>query len=341
MKIMKRILVVNVNWVGDVIFSSPIFRALKEAYPEVRISCLAVPRVKKVLESISFIDEIIVYDEKGRHRNPFAKLRLIFELRRKHFDVAFLLHRSWTRALLIYLAGIPHRVGYDAKKRGKFLTHKVEPLEGPTHRSDHYLNVIESYGVHVSNRECQLDTSKDAERSIEELLRERGVQKNDYKIVVNPGGNWNLKKWPKESFSRLISGFVGSFETKVIVSGAQKDISLGREINSLSLNRAVNLTGETNLKQLMALMKVADLVISGDTGPLHMANSVGTEVVALFGPTRPEITGPRGSGRAHVIQHDVGCNQEACYHLTCPDNVCMQAITVEEVLEIVKQIRNK
>jgi len=135
---MDRILVVNVNWLGDVIFSSPVFRALKDAYPNARISCLAVPRVREVLESIPFVDEIIVYDEEGWHWNPLAKLKLIFELRQKRFDAAFLLHRSLTRALLVYLAGIPRRVGYDAKNRGRFLTHVVEPLDGTVHRSDHY-----------------------------------------------------------------------------------------------------------------------------------------------------------------------------------------------------------
>ena len=89
---MERILVVNVNWVGDVIFSSPIFKALKEAHPKSHISCLAVPRVREVIECIPFVDEIIVYDEQGKHRNPLAKLKLIFQLRRKHFNVAFLLH---------------------------------------------------------------------------------------------------------------------------------------------------------------------------------------------------------------------------------------------------------
>ena len=161
---MDRILVVNVNWLGDVIFSAPVFKALKEVYPQARISCLAVPRVKEVLESIPFIDEIIVYDEKGRHWNPLAKLKFILELRRKHFDVAFLLHRSLTRAFLVYLAGIPRRVGYDAKNLGRLLTHVVDPLDGQAHRSDHYLNIIESYGVPVKDRRCQLDVSLEAER---------------------------------------------------------------------------------------------------------------------------------------------------------------------------------
>jgi len=193
---MERILVVNVNWLGDVIFSSPVFKALKEAYPKAHISCLAVPRVREVLESIPFIDEIIEYDERGRHRNPFAKCKLIFQLRRKRFNVAFLMHRSLTRALMVYLAGIPQRVGYDEKNRGKFLTHKVKHLKDQVHRSDHYLNVIESFGVLVKDRQCQLNVSNKAKEDIDKILESKNIQENDYLVVINPGGNWDLKRWP-------------------------------------------------------------------------------------------------------------------------------------------------
>ena len=115
---MKKILVINANWVGDVVFSAPLFRALKEAYPQAHVSCLAVPRVKEVLESIPDLDEMIIYDERGKHRSPLAKIQLILELKHQRFDIAFLLHRSLTRALLVFLAGIPQRVGYDTKGRG-------------------------------------------------------------------------------------------------------------------------------------------------------------------------------------------------------------------------------
>ncbi|MBN1869447.1 MAG: lipopolysaccharide heptosyltransferase II [Candidatus Omnitrophica bacterium] len=337
---MKRILVVNVNWLGDVIFSSPVFKAIKEAYPQAHVSCLAVPRVKELLESMPYIDEILVYDEKGKHRSPLAKIGLIWALRLRRFDAAFLLHRSMTRALLTFLAGIPQRVGYDAKGRRRLLTHIVEPLDGQVHRCDYYLNIVESYGLKANDRKCELKTKPEVEGEVKSLLRSKGIRDDDYVIIVNPGGNWDLKRWPYESFSRLVSGLIKDLNARVIISGAEKDIPLVRKINQFASNKAVDLTGKTDLKQLMALMKNADLVISGDSGPLHIANSLGTRVLGLFGPTRPEITGPRGHGPAHILQQDVGCNREPCYHLMCPDNTCMQSITVREVLETVRQIKN-
>jgi len=337
---MDRILVVNVNWVGDVIFSAPIFKSLRMAYPNAKICCLAVPRVKEILESITQIDEIIIYDEKGRDRNPLAKLMLILKLRRKKFDIVFLLHRSMTRALLVYLAGIPQRVGYDTKNRGRFLTHKVDYSDNTVHRCDYYLNVIESYGIKVDDRRYELSVEQNAVNDIEKILRSKDIQAKDYLVVMNPGGNWDLKRWSGERFSRLINGFKNQSDIKVAITGSKKDRSLIKAMGGLSLDHALDLSGQTNLKQLMALMKRANLVISADSGPLHLANGVGCDVIGIYGPTRPEITGPRGSGKAYLIQYDVGCNRDPCYHLKCPDNICMQSVMVDDVLKIIKKIRN-
>ena len=115
---MKNILVVNVNWLGDIVFSAPVFQAIKDTYPQSRVSALALPRVVGILKQVPYVDEIIVYDEKGHDRSLWGKLKLIAHLRSKDFDAVFLLHGSWTRALLVFLAGIPIRVGYDRKKRG-------------------------------------------------------------------------------------------------------------------------------------------------------------------------------------------------------------------------------
>ncbi len=334
----NRILVVNVNWIGDVIFSLPIFKALKRNYPESEIACLAVPRVKKILEASHWVDEIIVYDEKGKHRNPLAKLRLIRELRRKKFQIAFLLHRSWTRALLVFLAGIPERIGYDTKGRGLFLTHRVKSLSVHGHRSDYYLNVLESYGIKVEDRGCELNVLPEPKTQLDQLLHRYDVKREDILIVINPGGNWNLKRWPKENFALLINRLSNEVKAKIIISGADKDYEFALEIAQRSQVNPIVLAGQTDLLQLVTLMKRANLVISADTGPLHLASSVGTDIIGLFGPTKPEMTGPRGKGRIKILHHDVGCNREPCYFLTCPDNICMQSVTVEDVMEAVHQM---
>src|SRR3989338_4712142 len=187
---MNKILVVNVNWLGDVIFSSPIFKALKTAYPDSKISCLAVPRVRDILESIPGIDEIIVYDEEGSHRSLLAKLRLIREFSQKRFDTAFLLHRSLTHALFVFFARIPQRIGYDTKGRGRFLTKAIQaPDERKMHRSDYYLNIVESCGVNVQDRATSLVVSAQTEKEMLDTLRGHGIGAKEFFIVIFPPGH--------------------------------------------------------------------------------------------------------------------------------------------------------
>lgn len=337
---MNRILVINVNWMGDVIFSVPVFKALKKTYPGAHISCLAVPRVREILECNSYVDEIITYDEEGTHQSPFAKIKLISQLRGRKFDVAFLLHRSFTRALLVFWAGIPERIGYATKGRGILLTHKVKPKPGLIHRSDQYLHIIESYGVKVEDRNCDLKVVPELREEMDGILLDHGIGPGDFLIVAHFAGNWDLKRWSKENFAKLIDRLISEFNAKVVLPGGANEIGLAREIAALTVRKPVILAGQTNLKNLAALLRRANVVISADSGPLHLASSVGANVIGLFGPTRPEVTAPRGTGRCTVLQHDVGCNREPCYNLDCPDNICMRSIKVEEVMHAVQSFRN-
>lgn len=334
---MKNILVVNVNWIGDVIFSTPIFKALKQQYPNANIVCMAVPSVVPVLKSCPYIDEIIIYDERGRHKWPWGKIQVIFTLSKFHFDIVFLLHRSWTRAFLIYLAGIRQRVGYDLKDLGRLLTHKVELLEGDVHRCDYYLNVIESFGVEVKDRTTEIVPSDSVREKVAYLLSAKGISKEEFLVVVNTGGNWDLKRWPKECFAELIGCIMSELKIKVVIPGALKDETLVDYIHQISQVDPVVMAGKTNLEQVFALMERADVVVSSDSGPLHIASSVGSSTIAIFGPTRPEITGPRGRGDSVVLQEDLDCNAEACYQLDCPDNRCMKAVFVDKVVVEVKK----
>lgn len=332
MKTVRKILVVNVNWLGDVVFSTPVFGALKKAYPDAEIVCLAVPRVKAVVESCPWIDRMISYDEDGAHKTLWGKMRLIGSLRREKFDCCFFLHRSLTRALLVFLAGIPVRVGYPTKGRGVLLTFRVKPLAGHVHRSDEYIRVIEDFGVAVEDRACVLNVDESLCAQMRERLSQSGVVEGDRVILVNLGGNWDLKRWPIEKFIELIDRLQEDLGWKVVVCGADKDAVLVQCVVSRVRSAIISFVGKTSLKELLALMRVVGRMVTADTGPLHLASSVGARTVALFGPTRPELTGPRGRGVPVFIQKDVGCNARPCYHLECRDNICMKTIRVDDVL---------
>jgi lipopolysaccharide heptosyltransferase II len=338
--IMKNILVFNVNWVGDVIFSLPVFKALREAHPQARIVCLAVPRVRELLLCCPNIDEVMLYEERAGHRSLWGKGRLIQTLKRRRFHKAFLLHGSLTRALLIYLAGIPERIGFSGKGRDRFLTHAV-PLPGEEellHRSDRYLRVVEGGGIPVRDRMCVLRPCARAVEEIIGLLADQGIAPDQPFVVMHTGGNWDPKRWPRPFFAALIQRMILELRIPVVIPGTKDDQRDAQRVGHLSGVDPVILAGRTSLVQLAALMARARCVVSADSGPMHIASAVGTPGVGIFGPTRPEITAPRGPGRFVILQKDVGCNRAPCYYLDCPRNVCMLAVGVDEVFETVRSV---
>ncbi|MDE1920389.1 MAG: lipopolysaccharide heptosyltransferase II [Candidatus Omnitrophica bacterium] len=332
---MNNILVVNINWLGDAVFSIPVFKALKKAYPQARISCLCVPRVKEVLEHCPYVDRIIVYDEKGRHRYPWQKLKLIFTLRKKRFDAGFLLHRSMTRSLMVYLAGIPLRIGYG-KVKG-LLTHPVAMDAEDIHRCDYYLKVPQAYGIKVQTRVCELRLKPEDIQSLDVKLSGAGLGKEEKYVVLNTGGNWDLKRWSPDSFAQLAGRLHEHMGLRVVFSGSGQDQEQCQRIAEASGIPAVIMAGATTLGESLALYKRALVVISADSGPLHLAHGVGADVIGIYGPTRPEITGPRGSGRCCILFNGVGCNKSPCYHLACGNNMCMKSVTVDDVLQAFKK----
>jgi heptosyltransferase-2 len=331
---MKRILIVNVNWRGDVLFSTPFIRAVREKYPHSFVASLVVPRCAPILANNPHLNELIIFDEKGKHRGLWGKLRLIGLLRSRHFDTVFLLHRSFTRTLICYLAGIPERVGYYTKKRKFLLTKIIPPPERQLHRIEYFLNIARACGIETENRDYEFFISSEDKDYARSLLRDKGLKESDFLAIINPGANWPLKRWPKENFARLADGLIKRYQAKVIITGAKSDLRLARNIASLMKNQPLILCGQTSLGELAALMGKATVVISNDSGPLHIAVSQKAKVICLFGPTSPEVTGPSGSGDYTVIQKDVGC-PTPCYQLGCKDNRCMKAITVDDVLEAV------
>lgn len=334
----KRILIFNVNWLGDVLFSTAAIRNIRRNFPRSFIACIVPSRCYPILKDNPNLDEVIIFDEKDRHKGLGAKLKFVSYLKRKKFDIAYLLHRSMTRALICWLAGIPERAGYLAKNRGCLLTRKID-MPGPDslHRIDFYLNILEKCGLRVEDRYTEFFINDHDIDFVDKFLAENAVGKKDYLAVLNPGGNWQLKRWPKEYWARLADDLIEKKKAKVVISGSTGDIQLAREIRKSMKGKPVIACGLLNLKQLGALCKRADVFVSADSGPLHIANSVGAkQIIAIFGPTSPEITGPVPAGKAVILRKETGC-KVPCYVSYCEkDNRCMKVITPEEVLTHIK-----
>lgn len=333
----KRILIFNVNWLGDVLFSTAVIRNIRRNFPNSFLACIINSRCYPILKGNPYLDEIIVFDEKDRHKSILAKLEFIKFLKAKRFDTVFLLHRSFTRAFICSLAGIPERIGYHTKKRDFLLTKKIiAPRLDTLHRIDYYLNLIERAGLKAEDRYPEFFISEEDLKSIDNFLNKNSITKEDFLVAINPGGNWQPKRWPKDYWVVLSDRLISEFSAKVIITGSHNDILLAKDIKDLMKFRPIIASGIFNLKQLGALCKRLDLFITADTGPLHIANAVGTKkIIALFGPTSPNITGPYPGKNVIIVSKDVGC-KIPCYVVDCSDNRCMKAITPEEVIEKVK-----
>lgn len=337
----KRILVFNVNWLGDVLFSTAAFRALRQAYPDAYIACIVHPRAKEILQGNPNLDEIIVFDEKDKEKHLLNKFKFVSKLAKKNFDTVYMFHRSVSRLMLMVMSNIPNRIGYKAKKRSfVLLTKRISLPKVKMHRVEYFLNILKTCGTPCEAKFYEFFIDMASQKKILDFFQDQGINKGDLVIALNPGGNWFLKRWIPERFSELANSLIKEFKAKIIITGSANDAALAESIGAGLVERPIIACGKTSLKELGALLERCNLFISADSGPMHIAVSLGVPTIALFGPTSPEITGPIGKGKVKVIQKDVGC-EIPCYKVDCQDSRCMKAINTEDVLEAVREIINK
>lgn len=328
----KRFLVVNVNWLGDALFSTPALRALRRKYPDAHIACLLPPRAAAVLKNNPNVNEIIEADDRVNLLRPFSFFKMLNRLRRGHFDIAIFFHGSSTKAWMAALAGIPERIGY-ATKKSRRLTRACPPPGKRLHKTDFFLNLLAFIGVPSAGREPDFVVTPEAERSSKALLIARGIGSSEPYVVAHAGGNWELKRWPVAHFARWAAAMKEAFPHRLVFCGSASERALSEEIlKTLPAGSAVSLCGETSLEVLAALLKNAACLVSNDSGPIHLAASQKTPLLGLFGPTSAEETGPLSAGKTLLFSKDVGC-EVPCYFSSCDTRVCMEWLTPEEVFE--------
>ena len=333
----ERILIVEVNWLGDVLFSTPAIRAIRQKYPGAYIAALVVPRCKALFLGNNYLDEVLILDEEGRHKGLRGKLTLIRDFKIRHFTIVYLFRKSLTRALCVFFAGINTRIGYDSKKSGFLLTQKLILPKEDLHRADMYYYLVTRMKIPEGERYCDFFISSDDKKFIDDFLKKYNIKNEKGLVVLHVGGNWNLKLWPKENFAQLIDALVERYHADVIISGSVKDSALAQEIASKARHKPFLACGMTTLHQLGALFQKSDLVISADSGPLHIAMAMEARTVSLFGPTAPEITGPMGRGDFSILRNkNIEC-VIPCYNLECKNNICMRSISVEQILDEVEK----
>ncbi|MCX7661620.1 MAG: glycosyltransferase family 9 protein, partial [Candidatus Omnitrophica bacterium] len=216
----KKILIFNVNWLGDVLFSTATIRNIRYNFPESYIGCIIPPRAYEVLKGNPHIDEIILFDEKERQSSIKEKINFVRLLKFKKFNMVFLLHRSFTRAFLCWLAGIPERIGYATLKRRFILTKGIPAIDRDSlHRIDYYLNIIEKAGLKVYDRYLEFFVEEKDIDFVKGILEKQNIRDSDFLVGLNPGGNWAPKRWPEEYWAKLADRLIEEFSFKVIITG--------------------------------------------------------------------------------------------------------------------------
>lgn len=330
----EKILVRGVNWIGDAVMTLPALKAIRRYYPEARISLLVKPPVAPLFENNPDIDEILVYED--RYRGAGGKLHLARMLRKKRFSKAILLQNAFDAAFIAFLSGIPERIGYDRDGRKFLLTKPVhyENQDRKVHHIHYYLDLLKAAGIKAEYSDPRLSLSLEERLSARKALSEltRPV------LGINPGATYgSSKRWLPERFAEVAGWFVKETRGSAVIFGGKHETAIAEEIyKQIPMNKLL-LAGKTSLRELAALISECDVFVSNDSGPMHMAYAVGTPLVAIFGSTSPELTGPVGEGHA-VIRADVDCSP--CFERTCDKDylICMFALTSEDVYSSVRRL---
>ena len=376
----KNLLIRGVNWIGDAVMTLPALRALRKALPEAKISLLVKPWVSAIFERDPNVDEIISYNDV--HRGIFGKMKLSRILNKKGFSCAILFQNAFDAAFITFLAGIKDRAGYNRDGRGFLLTEavKVPQKETNVHHIYYYLNLLEQLGIDAKYSDPYIYLSLDERLFARNLLKEmkRPI------LGINPGAEYgSAKRWFPERFAEIANWFIKDTNGSVVIFGSKKEEDIVQRIEYLlskqqsieqsavniqqsnptlppfnsSLSKGayrgveeggggiLNLAGKTSLRELISLISECDVFVTNDSGPLHISYAVGTPMVAIFGSTAPELTGPPSStiGNSNVvITLKFSCSP--CFERTCRNNDlrCMYAITSDDVyLGIKKVLPNK
>ena len=335
-----RILAVMKNWLGDLLFQMPALDLIKQKYPGASITCIAPERCREILEAHPAVSDFLGFDEKSTHRSWLSRMRFVLELRKRGpWDQGYLFHRSRSRAVFLAFAGVKERIGYGKGRKG-FLSRAIaEPLQ-PMHQLDYFFNMMQGAGFELpEEREYRFFYKEEDERVASEVLGAQGLKKNAKYICFHLGANWEPKRWPPAHFAALADRIEERWHLPVVVTGSQNDAPLFEEfISKVRRAKIISLVGKTRLRVSAAIYKNAACLVTGDSGPMHIASGVGAPVIALFGPTDPKLTGPRGRGESLVLQYVPLGYTIPFFGKDLPEGGWLSHITPDEVLDAIERI---
>ena len=329
----KKILVVRTDRIGDVVLSLPMLPLLKKTYPDAAITVMVRPYTKELVENHSCVSEVILWDE-SKGIWDYVK-----QLKEQHFDIALLPYPRFNLALIIFLAGIPHRAGtgyrwYSFLFNKKMYEHRKDAKR---HEVEYNLNLLRTIGIESDQTpRFEFSIPDEIKKNIDRLLSSDGIGQF---VVLHAGSGGSARDWSIDRFAALGDILHGQLNVTIILTGGSNELSLVASLAAKMKVPSVNYAGKFSLLELGALFMRAKLFVSNSTGPLHIASMVGTPVVAFYPPIiqcSPVRWGPYTEKKRVYTADNTRC--ELCKGGPCRSNVCMDQITVEQVVNGIQEL---
>ena len=352
---MNKILIINTYGIGDVLFTTPLIKNLRLAYPKAQIAYLANARTMDFIKQNTDINHVFVYDRDAYvaayRKNPlkFAQLWLAFvnEIRRERFDVVFDLSLNSTFGFLSWASGIKKRIGFNYRGRGNFLTDRIELLgfEGQ-HVVDFFLSLLKFVDVPVVDRHLNLTIPDQDLKWARDWLNDHKVDGQKPLVALFPGGgaSWGdqakYRLWGAAKYAELVDKIIENFDADIILMGDSKDRALCSDVARLAKYPLHDAVGQTSLLGLAALFKQCQAAIINDAGSVHVAVAVGVKALSIYGPVDPNVYGPYPPEEHVSVVKGLPC--QPCYRRfrmpQCSHVSCLRDLTSQEVYRKVQGI---
>jgi lipopolysaccharide heptosyltransferase II len=329
----KRILIRIPNWLGDAVMATAAVDAYHEQHPEDIITLLGSPAMLPVFSSSYNPYNLIPFDKDNKDSGLRGLTRISSMLRDEYYDAGYLLTNSFSSALMMYLGKIPERIGYGGNFRSALLTEAETPLQSNIHQ-------IQQYSYLLNGAEDQIPMPKilvspeEREKARQVLEHEECLGQNRIGIAIGAAYG-PAKQWPLERYRDLAKECVEKLDAMVLIFGGNAEIDAAEQIKHDVGECVVNLAGKTTLRQLFPLIQLCQVVVSNDSGVMHVSVAVKTPVVAIFGSTDPLKTGPLGDNH-QVLYKNLPCSP--CFERTCrfQHYDCLQKIETQDVFNKVE-----
>ena len=334
----RRILLIQLGDIGDVLLSTPCIRALRDTFPNARLAVAVRDKAAELLADCPWLDEVIpvLKSRGGLLGELVGQVGFVLALRRAAYDLAIDLRTGTRGAIMARLSGARRRLGFfvdnEAWWRNALFTDLLRLQYTPEiHAVDYLLRLLEAYGLSPRQRDPELVVSAGRLAEAEHLLSAIREEGKRIMVILQPFSLWHYKEWGTEKYVELIRWLIAERQATVLISGAALERQRAAEIVRACGPGCHNLAGQTSLALYAAVLKLGHLFVGVDSAGLHIAAAVGTPTVSIFGPSSPSAWAPRGGGHL-VVQKSlpcVPCRMKGCNNSEV--SRCLEELTVEEV----------